>query len=125
MTSKRLMPYVENDTLEEVIDRFQNRRDEYLLKIADEMRKDNEILLPYFLRAPSPIPLSIGVYELLSLSLLGDEKLPCVTLETMDEIMKSSTAEFSTEENKETFCNLLPNRSKLRGIRRCQSAQSL
>lgn len=74
MSEKRILPYVERNTLDNLIDRFENRSMEYLLHIAGKMIADgNNVLVP-------PVPsLGVGVYELLSLSLGKGRELPRVS----------------------------------------------
>jgi hypothetical protein len=74
MNERRILPYVEMRTLDDLISRFGNRRTDYLIHIARKMVNDgNRILVP-------PIPsLGVGVYELLSLSLEKGRELPIVS----------------------------------------------
>jgi len=82
--AQRILPYVETETLDEVIGRLESGRMEYLKAIFYKAHDENPLLQPFeeFIPCPS---LAIEVYELLSLSLTEGRKLPCVELSALVE----------------------------------------
>lgn len=84
---QRLLPYVEDRTLQTVISRLQEREYEYLLHITNKIRRENPILLPDEFRPHHILPVIFGVYELVSLS-LGQRKMPIVDEDALMRIGK-------------------------------------
>lgn len=81
---ERLLPYVEDRTLDDVIGRLQHREKEYLRHITQKVIRENPTLLPFGPGVNKIAPVGFGVYELLSLSLSKGKKMPVVEKETID-----------------------------------------
>lgn len=89
MEYRRLLPYVGDKTLNEVVDRLRERETEYLIHITEKIRRDNPFLIPVECKdGREVLPIQFGVYELLDLSLHNGERLPVVSPKTIAEKLK-------------------------------------
>lgn len=100
--TRRLLPYVEDITLEGVVDTLMDRgvesSGEYLKKISNKMQRNNFLLERFTHDPPSYFP-SRGVYELLDLSLKPGETLPIVTRRVIGILCFPDRKEFKRELN--------------------------
>lgn len=83
---QRLLPYVEDRTLDLVIGRLQEREHDYLRHITQKITRENLALLPFAPNSGNIVPLSFGTYELISLSMPEGRKIPIVEMETHGKI---------------------------------------
>lgn len=84
MDNQRSFPYVEDATLNSVIDRLQEREPQYLREIVGKIEMENPLIVPlawpHAKRELVPPSLSCVVYELLSIS--SNRPLPRVNVDT-------------------------------------------
>ncbi|MEK6915413.1 MAG: hypothetical protein AABW89_02635 [Nanoarchaeota archaeon] len=100
MNKRRILPYVEDKTLDSFIDRLANegvdKAVEYLERISNKMERNNLLLEMFTNGSQSYLP-SRGVYELLYLSLKPGEILPIVTRGVIRVLCLPDSSEFRQE----------------------------